>query len=127
MRRQTLLDFFGDFATRDDPFIVHDDGYRARQVTYRQLATLARGFAVDLRRRGIAADDKVVIWSENRIEWVAALWGVLLARAVIVPVDYRASAELVQRIAAIVAAKVILVGQEVSLPDAAPPQTTLRR
>ena len=122
MRRQTLLDFFDDFATRDDPFLVHDDGYRARQVTYRQLATLARGFAADLQRRGIAADDKVVIWSENRIEWVAALWGVLLARAVIVPVDYRASAELVQRIAAIVAAKVILVGQEVSLADAADPR-----
>ena len=122
MRRQTLLDFFDDFATRDDPFLVHDDGYRARQVTYRQLAACARGFAADLQRRGIAADDKVVIWSENRIEWVAAFWGILLARAVIVPVDYRASADLVQRIAAIVAAKVILVGQEVSLPDATDPR-----
>jgi long-chain acyl-CoA synthetase len=118
MRRHTLLDFFDDFATRDDLFLVHDDGYRTRQVTYRQVATLARAFAGDLQRRGVGADDKVVIWSENRLEWVAALWGVLLARAVLVPVDYRASAELVQRIASIVAAKVILVGQEVSLPDA---------
>ena len=117
MRRQTLLDFFADFATRDDPFLVHDDGYRTRQVTYRELATLARAFASDLQRRGIGADDKIVIWAENRIEWVAAFWGVLLARAVLVPVDYRASAELVHRLASIVAAKLILVGQEVTLPD----------
>jgi long-chain acyl-CoA synthetase len=114
MPRQTLLDLFEDFAVLDDVFLVHDDGYRARQVTYRELGTLARAFAHDLRTEGIAADDKVVIWSENRIEWVAALWGCLLARAVLVPVDYRASADLVRRIADIVRARAILVGEEVA-------------
>jgi long-chain acyl-CoA synthetase len=117
MRRTTLVDFFEDFSSRSDVFLVHDDGYRTREVTYRELGTLARTFARELTQRGIGPDDKVVIWSENRIEWVAALWGVLLARAVLVPVDYRASADLVRRIAAIVKAKAILVGEEVDLPD----------
>ncbi len=116
MRRDTLLDFFDDAFARDDVFLVHDDGYRTRGATYRQVAQAARSFAVRLEQAGIRPDQKVVIWSENRIEWVVALWGTLLARAVIVPVDYRASGELVARISAVVQARVVLVGQEVELP-----------
>ena len=118
MPRDTLLDFFEDFAAFDDTFVVHDDGYRVRAVTYRQLAEAARAFAGRLGGDGVGSGDKVVVWSENRAEWLIAFWGCLLAGAVVVPVDYRASAELLQRVAAIVAAKVILVGSEVRLPAA---------
>src|SRR5262245_11993461 len=116
MAGRTLLDFFEDFTQQDDVFIVHDDGYRVRQITYRELAVAAHAFAAELAAAGIGPQgqgDKVVIWSENRPEWVIALWGTLLARAVLVPVDYRASADLVTRIADIVDAKVVLVGKEV--------------
>src|SRR5678815_5189484 len=106
MRRETLLDFFEDFSTIDQPFIVHDDGYRVKEMTYREVAAAARGFAATLAAAGVGAGDKVVIWSENRAEWVIALWGTLVARAVLVPVDYRASIELLQRITEIVQAKV---------------------
>jgi long-chain acyl-CoA synthetase len=112
-RRETLLDFFEDFASADDTFIVHDDGYRVREVTYRDTAELARAFAARLGAAGIGNDDKVVIWSENRTEWVIAFWGILLARAVVVPVDYRASEDLLDRIVAVVSAKAILIGSEV--------------
>ena len=64
--RDTLLDFFEDFASSDDTFIVHDDGYRTRQITYRQLADAAREFSTRLASAAIGPDDKVVIWSENR-------------------------------------------------------------
>ena len=97
MTRRTLLDFFEDFTQRDDMFIVHDDGYRVRQLTYRDLASEARRFAARLAEAGIGPDQKVVVWSENRPEWVIALWGCLLARVVIVPVDFRASPDLVKR------------------------------
>jgi len=117
MRRTTLIDFFEDFSSRPDVFLVHDDGYRTREVTYRELGALARTFARELTTHGIGPDDKVVIWSENRIEWVAALWGVLLVRAVLVPVDYRASPDLVRRIADLVKAKAILVGEEEARPQ----------
>jgi long-chain acyl-CoA synthetase len=117
MRRDTLLDFFEDFSSRDEIFIVHDDGYRARHVTYRQMAQAARAFAARLGQSGIEPDDKVVIWSENRAEWIAAFWGCLLARVVVVPLDYRASADLVSRVVEIVRAKAILVGTEVALPQ----------
>jgi hypothetical protein len=32
MARDTLLDFFEDFAHKADTFLVHDDGYRVRQA-----------------------------------------------------------------------------------------------
>jgi long-chain acyl-CoA synthetase len=121
MRRETLLDFFEDFSTNDDVFLVHDDGYRVRQATYCQVADAARAFAAHLRRTGVTGTDdddaKVVIWSENRAEWVVALWGCLLARAVLVPVDYRASADLLARITTIVKAKAVLAGDEVEAPS----------
>src|SRR5262245_38581935 len=117
MRRETLLDFFEDFSTSDDVFLVHDDGYRVRQATYRQVASAARAFAAHLQQSGVGADDKVVIWSENRTEWIVALWGCLLCRIVLVPIDYRASADLLVRITEIVKAKAVLVGHEVEVPS----------
>jgi long-chain acyl-CoA synthetase len=113
MRRETLLDFFADFAASDEVFIVHDDGYRVRQVTYRALADAAHAFAARLASASIAADDKVILWSENRPEWLVALWGCLLARVVVVPIDFRASPDLVRRVDGIVKAKAVLVGAEV--------------
>ncbi len=117
MARDTLLDFFEDYFASDEPFIVHDDGYRVRQVTYRELGDAARAFAARLRAAGLAPDDRVVIWSENRAEWLVALWGCLLARVVLVPVDFRASADLVRRVSDIVQAKVIAIGEEVHAPS----------
>jgi long-chain acyl-CoA synthetase len=117
MRRETLLDFFEDHARLDEPYIVHDDGYRVREVTYRQMADGARAFASRLGRAGIVANDKVVIWSENRAEWVMALWGCLLAEVVLVPVDFRTSGDLLKKITDIVRAKAVLVGEEVTTPD----------
>jgi long-chain acyl-CoA synthetase len=119
MPRATLLDFFEDFSGLNDTFVVHDDGYRVREATYREVAQAARRFAARLRASGLDAGDKVVIWSENRAEWVAAFWGTLLAGGVIVPVDYRASRDLLTRISGIVQARFVLVGEEVAAPGQA--------
>jgi long-chain acyl-CoA synthetase len=116
MARDTLLDFFEDHASRLDTFIVHDDGYRVRELTYAEVAAAARAFAARLTAASVAPGDKLVVWSENRAEWVIALWGCLLAGAVLVPVDYRASGDLLARISQIVSAKLVLVGEEVDVP-----------
>jgi long-chain acyl-CoA synthetase len=113
MRRDTLVDYFDSLAELDGPFIAHDDGYRVRTYTYAEIAVLARAFAQRLKNHGVHKGDAVVIWSENRAEWVVALWGALLEGAVLVPIDYRASAEYLERIADKVSAHVVLVGNEV--------------
>jgi long-chain acyl-CoA synthetase len=116
MTRRTLLDFFadvtGDAAARA-PFLAYDDGYRSWTWTYGELRSAARSFAAHLAEAGIAAGAHVVIWSENRPEWIAALWGCLLEGVVVVPIDYRASAEFLLKVSAIVDAKAILVGDVV--------------
>ena len=117
MPRENLLDFFEDFASSNDTFLVHDDGYRVREVTYRQLADGARRFARRLEHEGVQATDKVVLWSENRIEWLTAFWGCLLQGAIVVPVDFRASEDLLRRVVDVVKAKVVLIGDEVKRPS----------
>jgi long-chain acyl-CoA synthetase len=117
MTRRTLLDFFadvtGDAAAKDAPFLVYDDGYRTWTWTYGELAATARRFAERLRNERISAGQAIAIWSENRPEWIAALWGGLLEGVVVVPIDYRTSADFLLKVAGIVDAKAILVGDAV--------------
>ena len=113
MARRTLLDFFGDLAQIGGDFVVYDDGYRVRRFTYQDVADRSRHFAGRLRDTGIGPDDKVVLWSENRAEWLMVLWGCLLEGVVLVPIDYRSSADLVLRIAEIVDARAIVAGETV--------------
>jgi len=117
MKRDTLLDFFADFADLPDQFLIYDDGFRIEQRTYRQAAQAARGLAVRLREAGVRKGDKVVLWSENRPEWIAAFWACLLIGAMVVPVDYRTSSEFVLRIRDKVAARIVWIGDEVAWPD----------
>jgi long-chain acyl-CoA synthetase len=117
MTRRTLLDFFedvtGEASTKNAQFLAYDDGYRTWTWTYGELAAASRAFAQRLRRQHIAPGQAIAIWSENRPEWIAALWGALLEGVVVVPIDYRTSVDFLQRVATIVDAKAILVGDAV--------------
>jgi long-chain acyl-CoA synthetase len=116
MVRDTLLGFFDDFADLPDEFLVHDDGFHSRTYRYNEVAAQARGFASRIRAAGFTKDDKIILYGENRPEWIVALWGCLLEGVIAVPLDYRSSPEFVARIDQIVQARAILVGDEVSLP-----------
>jgi long-chain acyl-CoA synthetase len=117
MARETLVDYFQHFADFTGEFLIHDDGYRARSFRYDEVARLARAFAARLHDSGIGKDEKVILYSENRPEWIIALWGCLLEGVVAVPLDYRSAPEFVSRIDGIVQARSILIGDEVTLPD----------
>jgi long-chain acyl-CoA synthetase len=114
MARRTLIDFFADLENVDGEFLTYDDGYRTWSYSYRETTARARAFAAALDAAGIAKGQHVVIWSENRPEWIMALWGCLLRGVVLVPIDYRASAEFLWKVAAIVQARVILIGDSVA-------------
>jgi long-chain acyl-CoA synthetase len=121
MQRETLLDFFGGFSSSNGTFLAYDDGIRNWKYSYPETCDAAQWFAAELRRREIGPGERVLIWAENRPEWIFALWGCLLAGVVLVPVDYRASPTLLIRIAAITNARLLLVGSEVSPPALATP------
>ena len=112
-RRETLLDFFDDLATIRGEFLVHDSGFRSYAHTYAEVARAARAFAARLHRAGLAKGDTVLFWSENRPEWIAALWGCLLQGVVAVPIDYRASVDFLRHVRSIVKGRVLLTGHEV--------------
>jgi len=115
--RRTLLDFFDDLSRIDGEFIAFDDGYRTWSYSYAEVAAAARGFADRLRSHGITKGQAVVIWCENRAEWIIALWGCLLEGVVLVPIDYRASADFLARVSGIVDARAIVVGDAVAAGD----------
>jgi long-chain acyl-CoA synthetase len=119
MARRTLIDFFADLVRSPRDFVVYDDGYRAWTQTYAGMGDAAQRFAGRLRAAGLSAGDKVIIWSENRPEWIVALWGCLLEQVVVVPIDYRGSADFLRRVADIVDARVIAVGETVPSIDTA--------
>jgi len=120
--RDTLIDFFDDLSLQRGDFLVHDDGFRTRRYSYAQVAGAARAFSARLTSFGLAKGDKVVFWGENRPEWIVAFWGCLLGGVIVVPVDYRASPDFLERVSRIVAARLLVVGQDVTAPvDTATP------
>ena len=113
MQRDTLIDFFRDLIDIRGDFLVYDDGYRRRSHTYAEVGRAARGFAAKLSAAGVNKGDKVILWGENRPEWIVCYWGCLLNGIIVVPIDYRSSAEFVERVRTLVEARLMLVGEEV--------------
>jgi long-chain acyl-CoA synthetase len=111
-----LPKFLSRVAQIDSEFIIFDDGYRGWTYCYREMAGMAAAFAARLRSARIQKGERVMIWSENRPGWIAALWGCLLEGVVLVPVDQRSSIELLLRIKEKVEPRVILLGDHVQAP-----------
>jgi long-chain acyl-CoA synthetase len=125
MPRDTLVDFFRDLEPRRGAFLVYDDGYRVHQRSYRDLVRAARAFAARLAAAGVGQGDKLVLWGENRPEWIACFWGCVIAGVVVVPIDYRASIDFLHRVRRIVSARLVAIGEDVVWAgDPAEPQAT---
>ncbi|MCY4595392.1 MAG: AMP-binding protein [Bryobacterales bacterium] len=75
------------------------NGYRTWHWSYIDLDAGIRRFVAFLDRSGIGAGDRVLLWSENRPEWVAVFWGCLSRGVQVVPLDHQSSPEFVSRIA----------------------------
>ena len=114
VRRETLIDFFRDLITIRGEFLVYDDGYRRRGHSYEEVGRAARAFAVRLSDAGLTKGDKVVFWGENRPEWIVCYWGCLISGVIVVPIDYRASPDFVEKVRRIVDVRVVLVGDDVN-------------
>jgi long-chain acyl-CoA synthetase len=114
VRRETLIDLFRDLDAHRGDFLVYDDGYRVRRHTYADVTRAARAFARRLADSGIGKGDKVVLWGENRPEWIASYWGCIIAGVVVVPIDYRSSLDFLTKVATIVSARAVMIGDDVA-------------
>ncbi len=93
--------------------IVYRDGLRTRKWSYRELRLAIGGVAEELAVRGLEAGDRVLLWGENRPEWVAVFWAAVLRRVTLVPLDFRSSAAFVLRVQKDVGAKLLIHGASV--------------
>jgi long-chain acyl-CoA synthetase len=110
MTRKTLLDVFSAFESSRHECVLYDDGYRRSISRFDEVAVAADRFAARLRSENIHKGDKVILWSENRPEWLAALWGCLLRGVIAVPLDFRSTFDFVARIQQITHAKLLVFG-----------------
>jgi long-chain acyl-CoA synthetase len=113
--RQSLTDLFQESSESPAEFLQYDNGYRSWTYTYAQVGSAANRFAARLQQHDVHKGDKVIFWSENRPEWVVAFWGCVLAGAIVVPIDCRASLRFLRHVHEIVDARLILIGEEVRL------------
>lgn len=111
--RQNLVDFFREFSKSPTEYLQYDNGYRSWRYTYAQVGLAAHQFAAKLSECAVHKGDKVIFWSENRPEWIAAFWGCVLTGVIIVPIDYRTSLRFLRHVHEIVDARLILIGEEV--------------
>ena len=93
--------------------LCYHNGYRTWKVSYRELYRRVGRFARHLEARGLAKGDRVLLWGENRPEWVYVFWACLARGIEVVPLDYRFSAQLVRRIQQEVRARLLIAGDEV--------------
>ena len=75
-------------------------GFRLERVTFRQVGKRAREVAGWLGVKGLAAGDRVVIWSPNMPEYGVLYLGAWLAGVVVVPIDVRTEEEVLKRFVA---------------------------
>jgi long-chain acyl-CoA synthetase len=130
MPRDSLRDLFTGLAALRGEALIDGNGFRRTSRTYGELVRASRGLAARLSSAGIQKGDRLMLWSENRPEWIAALWGALISGVSVVPLDDRHSPGFAARVAQTVEARLWLVGAEVD-PGAAeaagaPPATFWR-
>jgi long-chain acyl-CoA synthetase len=116
----SLAAFFEIWRKNPGGFLRYEGGIGAVRLTYADTARAADAFAQKLREAGIARGERIVFWAENRPEWVVALWGAILAGVIAVPVDFRSSGKVVEKIAGIVEAHALLIGEGLHPPDNLP-------
>jgi long-chain acyl-CoA synthetase len=112
-----LLDFFDKYVRGKSEMLVYDDGFRRWSYTANQVRAAAESFAGQLLDAGLRPADRFALWIEDRPEWVMAFWGCMLCGVAVIPIDPRASADLLRRILTVATPRGILIGNNVHSSD----------
>ncbi|HXV65400.1 MAG TPA: AMP-binding protein, partial [Vicinamibacteria bacterium] len=113
---ETLLELIPEierFGGREA--VLYDRGYRVERWTGHELSRRIAGAAQVLDERGYGKGDRILIWSENRPEWLAVFWGALASGITVVPIDSQSSGDFVNRVQEEVSARAIVHGTSVAI------------
>src|SRR5437867_9891903 len=98
---RTLQDLLPDIANLEDHEAIRwSSGFRTLASTYAELHGTIGAASNYFDELGIRKGDRVLIWAENRLEWVAVFWACIASGVIAVPVDFRFSEDLMRRIEA---------------------------
>jgi long-chain acyl-CoA synthetase len=99
--RPHLATLVADFRRYDEQIaVVTHRGNRRFSSTYGQLAELSARCARAFDQFGLQPGDRVLLWGNNSVEWVAAFFGCVLRGIVAVPLDAAGSLDLARRVVA---------------------------
>ncbi len=113
MNRRTLNTYLEDFRARGgETAFAHRRGLRRERWSYARVAGTACAFARELEARGIGRGERVLFWSENSAEWVAAFYGCLLRGVIVVPLDPESALDFVERVGRQTNARLLLRGED---------------
>ena len=108
--RPHLATLVADFRRYGDQIaIVTHRGNRRFSSTYAALAELSARCAAAFEQAGVQPGDRILLWGNNSVEWVAAFFGCILRGIVAVPLDAAGSTDLARRVVAEVQPR-LLVG-----------------
>ncbi|MGH9340815.1 MAG: AMP-binding protein [Acidobacteriota bacterium] len=111
---QTLLELLPEIRRLDGREAVRFyNGFRTWTWSYRDLSSRIAAFASYLNRQGFQKGDRLILWGENCPEWVCAFWAAVSQGIEVIPIDYRSSPRLVQRIQEEAQARLMVFGQAV--------------
>ncbi|MEE8583436.1 MAG: AMP-binding protein [Acidobacteriota bacterium] len=111
---RTLLDLLDEIRKLEDGEAVRfNNGYRTWILSYRQILQEASRLAGLLGLKGLKQGDRLILWSENRPEWVTAFWACLSMGVQVVPIDFRSSPSMVESIQQQVQAGLLMHGSSV--------------
>ena len=121
---QTLVNLLPDIERLGSREAVRwSNGFRTWIATYTELYGKIGAVVDDFDRRGIRKGDRVLIQAENRLEWMAVFWACIARGVEAVPVDYRFSPDLVERIRIESRPKLIIDDPALDAIAALPPNT----
>jgi len=121
MPRRSLSELFIYFDRRPRDFAyAQPAGYRSERWTYQKVAETAGRFARELESRGIEPGDRILFLGPNSAEWSAAFWGSVLRGVVVVPMDWAAAPDFIERVSRQVSAKLILAARNRTTPGDVP-------
>ena len=99
--RPHLATLVADFRRHEEQIaVVTHRGNRRFSSTYAQLAELSARCAHAFDQLGLRPGDRVLLWGNNSVEWVAAFFGCILRGIVAVPLDAAGSLGLARRVVA---------------------------
>lgn len=86
----------------------YSNGYRTWRLSYAELYEKIAGISVSLSNRHLGKGDRLILWGENRLQWLTLFWACLSRGVEVVPIDPHFSEAFVKRIQERVQARLLV-------------------